>query len=475
MMTMFGLEALAPFLHTTQLHTAHNLTRVTTPAAIVRTVPQGVAAPPPGLTVSVPMSVTPYSPSADNMRVQLSMSRVGQAPVRLLDVSPTLDNQLGFSYHEHLGLKLTPATLDDLRASGVKFLRFVIPWDKVEGHLGKYEIPAEHAYVLDELRKRRIRPIIVLAFSNSRLYGMPRYQVRDPEDRKAFVQYAAHLAKVLAPNNPVFEVWNEPNLPSFWPTLPDETLESRAVAYTKLLVETGNAIRAVNPKAPILGPALAGEFSQFMVTMINNGALNAVDAISIHPYRKTQAPEVNLRTIGLLRQFMDNWARKHSPSKVNMPIVITEFGYSAAVGVQSAQEHTPEQQTKYMRRHLMVGQMLGITINTLYSLTNARRTPCNEVDKCYGAFSFEQVPQPGYLGMKRLVASLAGYQYIKRLESADPGDYILVFTNPTLRQTRLVAWNTSGVNRRVQLPFTARPTVITDDPVVVPSAVVIDR
>lgn len=474
MMTFFGLEAVAPFLHHPQLQTAHNLTPVT-PPAIVRTVPRGTTTSPRGVTISVPLSVTPYAPSGDNMRVQLSMSRVGQAPVQLLSVAPTLDNQLGFSYHEHLGLTISPATFEDLRAARVKFLRFVIPWDKVERQKGQYQVPAEHAYVLEELRKRRIRPIVVLAFSNSNLYGMPRYQVRDPEDRKAFTQYAAYLAKTLAPTNPVFEVWNEPNLPFFWPTLPDETLESRAVAYTKLLVETGNAIRAVNPNAPIIGPALAGEFSQFMVTMINNGALNAVDAISIHPYRKTQAPEVNLRTIGLLRQYMDNWARKHSPSKVNMPIVITEFGYSAAVGVQSAQEYTPEQQTKYMRRHLMIGQMLGITINNMYSLTNARRTPCSEVDKCYGAFSFEQVPQPGYIGMKRLVASLVGYRYIKRLESADPNDYILVFTHPTLRQTRLVVWNTSGVNRRVQLPFTTRATVITDDPVVVPTSLVIDQ
>ena len=45
------------------------------------------------------------------------------------------------------------------------------------------------------------------------------------------------------------------------------------------------AMRTADPNCTIVGPALAGIDTSFLTTCCQQGLLNLVDAVSVHPYR----------------------------------------------------------------------------------------------------------------------------------------------------------------------------------------------
>jgi hypothetical protein len=75
--------------------------------------------------------------------------------------------------------------------------------------------------------------------------------------RKEFASYAASLARAL-PTVTDFIVGNEPNLNRFWmPQFTGGAQDAAAPAYEKLLAQSYDALKAVNPSITVIGGALA--------------------------------------------------------------------------------------------------------------------------------------------------------------------------------------------------------------------------
>ena len=77
----------------------------------------------------------------------------------------------------------------------------------------------------------------------------------DP-DRAAFAAYAAALARALPAVRDVI-VGNEPNLNLFWQPQFAGAVDAAAPAYERLLAQTYDALKAVDPKLTVIGGALA--------------------------------------------------------------------------------------------------------------------------------------------------------------------------------------------------------------------------
>jgi hypothetical protein len=76
-------------------------------------------------------------------------------------------------------------------------------------------------------------------------------------DQADFAQWAASVARA-APSIKVFVVGNEPNLNRYWlPQFNDDGSDAAAPAYTSLLGQTYDALKAVSPAITVLGGALA--------------------------------------------------------------------------------------------------------------------------------------------------------------------------------------------------------------------------
>ncbi len=87
-----------------------------------------------------------------------------------------------------------------------------------------------------------------------------------------------------------WEIWNEPNTTTFWPTgdvRPGTDVQvslSSAAEYVTLLNTAYDALKAVDPSAVVLGGALAGCDTDYLSEMYALGA--KFDALAVHPYTK---------------------------------------------------------------------------------------------------------------------------------------------------------------------------------------------
>ena len=117
------------------------------------------------------------------------------------------------------------------------------------------------------------------------------YPPTNPADFATFAQAAVqHFATpqggASGPAIQTWEIWNEPNNPTFWTTGADP------VAYTALLIDAYNAIKAVDPGATVItggtAPASTGGGwmapVDFLEGIYSAGGGGHFDAVACHPY-----------------------------------------------------------------------------------------------------------------------------------------------------------------------------------------------
>lgn len=123
------------------------------------------------------------------------------------------------------------------------------------------------------------------------------------------------------PKRPIHEwqIWNEPNLPFFWPPRPF------ARGYVALLKVAHAAIKRADPTAKVV---LAGMPNHAWVSLANiykvPGASRYFDVVAVHPY----TPQVSnvIRFLRLMRGVMK---RNGDASK---PLLISEMGWNSTSG-----------------------------------------------------------------------------------------------------------------------------------------------
>ena len=128
-----------------------------------------------------------------------------------------------------------------------------------------------------------------------------------------------------------FEVWNEPDAWAFWGR---GVLPVDPVAYTQVLERAYDAVKSVTPWIPVIGGALAGYSStvpgvhmsvnQFVGEMLQAGAANYMDGISVHLYTggpTPPAPADYEPPVLWLRSTLSQYGTQ-------MPIWVTESGVS---------------------------------------------------------------------------------------------------------------------------------------------------
>jgi hypothetical protein len=103
-----------------------------------------------------------------------------------------------------------------------------------------------------------------------------------------FARRAGQIAALLAPFQPVFQVWNEPDHPGhpgYHPTV-------REAVYGRMLRHTRNAIKAVDSNALIVTAGLATGNPSWLTRVIESqaGELPA-DIVAFHPYGQRPEPD----------------------------------------------------------------------------------------------------------------------------------------------------------------------------------------
>jgi hypothetical protein len=224
-------------------------------------------------------------------------------------------------------------TLARQRAAGVRLIRQTFHWDRIEIAPGTYDFAEYDAYVAAVARAgMELLPILFTPpeFRATRDAGRGTYPPDRPETMAAFAERLVRRygpggelwrARPGLPKRPIraWQVWNEPNLPAYWPTGPD------AAEYVRLLDEVARAVKRADPSASVVSAGLGESrrgipFGDYVRAMLDAGASEALDVFALHAYAPDSTGSV--AAAESTRAMLDELGS-------DAPIWITEIGWAS--------------------------------------------------------------------------------------------------------------------------------------------------
>lgn len=319
--------------------------------------------------------------------------------------------------------------LQMLEQAGVNSVRDDAYWTTVEPRRGQLRItPAWQSY-LSKAREHRLRPLLVLG------YGSPFYEnyakPRQPAVRLAFGNYASYVARELADSVDFYEIWNEWDREN-----PIDAWASKD--YSNLVEETAARLRQHKQPVTVLAGAVTslGMDLGFADRLVQNGTLNHVDGLSLHPYvhcrhDQRHTPE---RWIAWLRWInADLRALATRP----VPLYLTETGWPTSTGKCGISEST---QAAFLARSFFLARTLpdikGLWWN---GLADSGSDPLDPQQN-FGLLRQDMSVKPAYQTLKAISQTLREFSYDAAKSRETESTYLLRFTRGS--EQVLVAWTT---------------------------------
>lgn len=254
----------------------------------------------------------------------------------------------------------------------------------------------------------------------------PRGVMPRPDAWSAVVEAA--VRRYAARGIHTWEVWNEPNLESFWSPKPDPE------EYSQVLAASYAAIKKADPQATVLGCSLAGPHGarhrppyEFVEEVLKRGGGKVMDAISIHPYRQPRAPE-DSEYLDDLRAISDLTAKYGR----RLPIWITEVGWNNGVGGSSERWSA-----KMIVRSYLLAIAAGVKNVTWYDYRDDGTDPSYN-EHHFGILRHDLTPKPAYFAYRAMATELVGMQFEREIRVGE-GMSVLVFRSGDRRTA--VAWS----------------------------------
>jgi hypothetical protein len=306
-----------------------------------------------------------------------------------------------------------------MRSTGVRMLRVPLVWANVQPRRASLQWGATDRFVGD-LAARGIRPLPFV-------YGSPRWvtkqQRRPPLGSRAKVRaWRTFLTALVhrygprgtywvsnyqrdhprAPAVPItaWQIWNEPNLPSFF--WPQERSTPRR--YAKLVRISHNAIAAVDPGARIVlggvvgyGEPQAWAFLRRLYAV--RGIKRYFDVAAVHPYSAT---------IEQFRTILFNVHRVLKAHDAATPLWLTEVGWGSAPNKpRQPLNKGPRGQRRMLQRsfNLVLGNRRRWHVGRLFWFDwrdplHGAHGGCNFCDSS-GLLRHDHQPKPSYRAFKR--------------------------------------------------------------------------
>jgi len=174
--------------------------------------------------------------------------------------------------------------------------------------------------------------------------------------------------RLKAPSVDTYEVWNEPDNPTFWVPDPD------AAYYANLYLQTRDAIAASDPGARVIVGGLTNP-GAFLPAMLRArpDLVGHIDGVAIHPYGAN--PFVVLASVRTARRVLGSLGMS------GVPLYVTEFGWTTqpAGALDWAPAHA---RPGYISATLAaLGHTdCGIAATLLYTWVTPERDPANAQD-----------------------------------------------------------------------------------------------
>jgi hypothetical protein len=178
------------------------------------------------------------------------------------------------------------------------------------------------------------------------------------------------------------ELWNEPDLETYWPT---GKFDTTFVPFMSAVCKT---LQGQPPSTPVVGygfarPPSAGSASTVALSRIVSEYPKCLSAVSYHPYGMTATQISN--------------AQNFIQQNFHLPGVISEWGISAL-----ASNGGPEGQASKINAFIGDVKKLNIPLTSIYEWKNSD-TGSNEREKNFGLLTSDGQPKPARMSVEALL------------------------------------------------------------------------
>ena len=241
--------------------------------------------------------------------------------------------------------------LDYSQAAGVEIISTGVSWANFEpdGPGGPGEFAGLDAFVSDALRRKMKVRFQVAGFPDwARNPGQPTNATAPwlapvaPDELARWKRFVGDLAHHFRGRVTYYEIWNEPNISSFFYPLPDPA------EYADLLEASYTAIKAAAPSAQVVFAGLSGNDLGFLGrvydaldTQFGKAARadhHFFDILGVHPYDGSRPPALVSKTevypdnFGMMDYNFLGFEQLHalmaSHGEAYKPVYITEYGFT---------------------------------------------------------------------------------------------------------------------------------------------------
>lgn len=307
--------------------------------------------------------------------------------------------------------------------AGIRDVRDELYWQEIEPSRGRYFFPDRYDRYMSALRSKGISPLIEMTFAN-RAYdgGMTPYT---EDGFQGYANYGVALLRHYGTQIGAIELWNEYN--GTFCKGPAKT--DRAGTYARMIRVAYATLKAERPDLVVAGGATAGVPLPYLEHLFALGALDSMDAVSVHPYRSDSPPEGIEQDIARLQRLIQRYS--HGKPK---PVWVTEVGWgtkaAAAPGDLAIDENT---QASFLVRSYAL--LLSVGVERIYWY----------LFRDYDAFATmglirndaRQTPKAAYWAIKTMIAQVGGARFVRR-ELAASDFYSILFQRDSGEEVRVI-------------------------------------
>ena len=377
--------------------------------------------------------------SAGGVSKETSFAVLTPFDIRTVKESP-------FGVQTHFAQGYPPEAMEVVAIGGIKTIRDELYWSRVESRKGEYAFMPTYWY-MEYAHRAGIRPLIVLSYANP-LYDENNAPV-SPEGLQAYADYGLAVVETYGPMLEGVEVWNEYNC-----GVGTRKTGNKPDTYLPMLRQTYRTIKARHPDVPVVGVGMSCLIWSWMDLLLGMGALEDMDAVSVHPYRWdrwNETPETLDGDIDKLFGIID----RHNKTGRMIPVWSTEVSWPSI----PEWSITPETQAEYLVRCYAVLWSKGVPRNYWYKLI------CDVDDGIESQFGIVRhwddprgrlTPKPAYAALAVMARQLTGWASAGR-DDTPPSVWSLRFTKGDDEQRLMWALQPTRVTISAD-----RPIAITD-------------
>jgi hypothetical protein len=364
-----------------------------------------------------------------------------------------------------------------LEALGVKWARVQTGWARTERQPGVYDFSWLDD-IVDPLIARGVQPWLSFSYGNPvytktmntsvpgvspNYQGCPEFGVGFPpihtaEERQGWQNYVRALVRHYRNRVTHYEVWNEPDLLSFWQCQP------RAADYVDLVRLTAEPLRAEQPGAKLIGGAIAWGMTVWSLKYLEDcfraGMHDLIDIVTYHGY-KSVPERHSAQEIAAFKQLI----ARYKPSLVawqgeaGIQSKVPEEGNSGALATMKLSEDI---QARMLLRRTLLELHHGAAMSSYFHMADFAHYAADKRTYHYGLVRLEDgSPKPAFHALQTLCTLLAG---AAPAEGRSAAHLSVLRDTEDPRATKAATWHANFVRDRFPLHAWWIPESLENDP-----------